>query len=241
MKTRSFQEIYDFCQLDLTYQSYFQIPNDLYCSPTQRNYYYGAVRNGQSRAGTFIYCQSQRQLERFLRGTKDCFRIHIDPKTYETVDFQTFLEHTVYIVARIEEKGVRIRFNHPFVTCWQMDDIYFTPHSHRLFNANGLIDEVRTYIEKHLLFPPGRYRDLQLEYQISKDLFPGWYKQYKKEQHIQAEYEHWQMVDTYQHKDNIGFEDAYNLLAASGMFFDFNCDEFEREELTEQFVQVCNS
>lgn len=241
MKTRSFQEIYGFCQLDLTYQSYFQIPNDLYCSPVQRNYYYGAIRNGQSRAGTFIYCQSQRQLERFLRGTKDCFRIHIDPQTYEVVDFQTFSEHTVYIVARIEEKGVHIKFNHPFATCRDSDDIHFTPHSHRLFNTEGLIDEVRAYVEKHLLFPPGRYRDLQLEFRIPNKMFPGWYKQYKKEQHIQAEYEHWQMVDMYRHKDDINFDDAYGLLAASGMFFDFNCDEFERQELTEQFVRVCNS
>lgn len=241
MKTRTFQEIYDFCQSDLTYRSYFQIPNELCCPPARRNYYYGSVRNGQSRAGTFIYCQSQQQLERFLRGAKDCFHIHIDPATYKVVDFQTFLGHTVYIVAGIEEKGVRIRFNHPFVTCWQLDDIYFTPHSHRLFNTDGLIAEVRTYIEKHHLFPSGRYRDLQLKYQIPKDSFPGWYKQYKKEQHTQAEYEHWQMVDRYRHKDDINFDDAYGLLAASGMFFDFNCDDFEREELTEQFVQVCNS
>lgn len=172
MKTRTFQEIYDFCQSDLTYRSYFQIPNELYCPPARRNYYYGSVRNGQSRAGTFIYCQSQQQLERFLEGTKNRFHIHIDPATYKVVDFQTFLGHTVYTVARIEEKGVRIKFNHPFVTCWHMDDIYFTPRSHRLFNTDGLIAEVRTYIEKHLLFPPGRYRDLQKEYQIPKKCFP---------------------------------------------------------------------
>lgn len=240
MKTRTFQEIYDFCRLDFTYRSYFQIPSDLYCPPAQKRYYYGSVRNGQSRAGTFIYCQSQRQLERFMKGAKDSFHIHIDPKTYKKVDFQRFQGHTVYIVARIKEKGVHISFNHPFVTCWNADDIYFTPRSHRPFNMDGLIAQVRAYIEKHLLFPPGRYHDLQLEHQIPKNLFPGWYKQYKKEQHIQAEYEHWEMVDMYRHKDDISFEDAYNLLAASGMFFDLNCDELEREELTEKFVRICN-
>lgn len=240
MKTRTFQEIYDFCHLDLTYRSYFQIPSDLYCPPAQRRYYYGSVRNGQSRAGTFIYCQSQRQLERFMEGAKDSFHIHIDPKTYKQVDFQRFQGYTVYIVARIKENGVHISFNHPFATCWNADDIYFTPRSHRSFNIDGLIAEVRAYIEKYLLFPLGRYHDLQLEHQIPKNLFAGWYKQYKKEQHIQAEYEHWEMVDMYRHKDDISFEDAHNLLAASGAFFDFNCDEFEREELTEEFVRICN-
>lgn len=240
MRTRTFQEIYDFCRSDLTYRSYFEIPSDLYCPPAWRSYYYGPVRNGQSRAGTFIYCQSQRQLERFMEGSRDSFHIHINPQTYEKVDYQTFEGHTIYIVARIGENGVLVHFNHPFATCWHQDDIYFTPHSHRLFTIDGLIAEVRAYIEKHLLFPPGRYHDLQLEYQILKKKFPGWYKQYRKEQHRQAEYEHWEMVDMYRHKNDISFEDARNLLAASGMFFDFNCDEFEREELTEQFVRICN-
>lgn len=241
MKTRSFQEIYDFCQLDLTYRSYFEIPSDLYCPPARRSYYYGAVRNGQSRAGTFIYCQSQRQLERFMEGSRDSFRVHINPQTYEIVDYQTFEGHTIYIVARIVENGVRVHFNHPFVTRWNQDNIYFTARSHRNFDTNGLITEVKAYIGKHLLFPSGRYRDLQLKYRIPKEQFPVWYKQYRNDQHKQAEYEHWEMVDMYRHKDDISFEDARNLLAASGMFFDFNCDEFEREELTEQFVQVCNS
>ena len=31
-----------------------------------RKYYYGDIRRGQCRVGTFIYCQSMRQLERFL-------------------------------------------------------------------------------------------------------------------------------------------------------------------------------
>ena len=29
-------------------------------------------------------------------------------------------------------------------------------------------------------------------------------------------------------------------IAASGIFFDLNCDEFERDEITEQFVRLCN-
>lgn len=240
MKTRTFQEIYDFCRSDLTYRAYFEIPNELYCPPAQRSYYYGTVRNGQSRAGTFIYCQSQRQLERFMEGSRDCFHVHIDPQTYKEVDYQTFEGYTIYIVARIGEYGVRLHFNHPFATCWNSDGIHFIPHSHRRFNTEGLIAEVRAYIEKHLLFPPGRYRDLQLEHQIPKELFPGWHKRYKKEQHEQAEYEHWEMVDRYRHKNDISFEEARNLLAASGIFFDLNSDEFEREELTEQFVRICN-
>lgn len=69
MKTRTFQEIYDFCRTDLTYQAYFHIPDE-FCDRTKARYYYGEFSGGRSRKGTFIYTQSMRQLERFLRATR---------------------------------------------------------------------------------------------------------------------------------------------------------------------------
>ena len=69
MKTRTFQEIYDFCRTDDTYRSYFEASDESRITGARaRKYYYGDIRRGQCRVGTFIYCQSMRQLERFLEG-----------------------------------------------------------------------------------------------------------------------------------------------------------------------------
>ena len=48
------------------------------------------------------------------------------------------------------------------------------------------------------------------------------------------------MVDKYRRRNDITSEEARDMLAASGIFFDLNCDEFERDELTEEFVRLCN-
>ena len=48
------------------------------------------------------------------------------------------------------------------------------------------------------------------------------------------------MIEKYRPDNRISYEDSYNLLAASGMFFDLNCDVYERDELTEEFMNLCN-
>lgn len=242
MKTRTFQEIYDFCRTDLTYQAYFHIP-DAFCLEdwTKARYYYGEFSGGRSRKGTFIYTQSMRQLERFLRGTKQDHYLHANSETFEVVNRQKYDGPAIYIVTHIRKEGVRIEFSHPFYRTCPYERIAFTARSHRTFTVQGIIAEVRAYIERRLLLAPGRYRALQLEYQIPKEKFPAWYRQYRKQVHEQEEYAHWEMVDRYLHQNDITFEEGYQLLAASGMFYDFNCDEYERDELTEEFVRLCNS
>lgn len=80
MKTRTFQEIYDFCRTDDTYRSYFEASDESCITGARaRKYYYGDIRRGQCRVGTFIYCQSMRQLERFLEGARQDHYIHVDP------------------------------------------------------------------------------------------------------------------------------------------------------------------
>ena len=69
MKTRTFQEIYDFCRTDDTYRSYFEASDESRITGARaRKYYYGDIRRGQCRVGTFIYCQSMRQLESSSRA-----------------------------------------------------------------------------------------------------------------------------------------------------------------------------
>ena len=111
---------------------------------------------------------------------------------------------------------------------------------HRCFSKEGLIGEVKAYIEKHLLLPPGRYRDLQVEHKIPKEKFPRWYKSYKEKVHDAEEQEYWAMIEKYQPDNRINYEDSYNLLAASGIFFDLNCDDYERDEMTQEFMNLCN-
>lgn len=242
MKTRNFQEIYDFCLGDDTYRAYFRIPGS-WCikDPAVRKYYYGGVHDGLCRAGTFIYCQSMRQLERFLGGAKQDYYIHLDARTCREVCLkdETPLHSTVYVVVHIREHGVQIGFTHPFQR--ESDKwVHFTARSHRAFTREGIIAEVEAYISRHILLPPGRYRDLQMEHMVSRENFVPWYKEYRRKGHETAECLHKAMIKEYRHTDELSYGEARELLAASGIFFDMNCDEFEKDELTEQFLIMCN-
>lgn len=89
MKTRTFQEIYDFCRTDDTYRSYFEASDESRITGARaRKYYYGDIRRGQCRVGTFIYCQSMRQLERFLEGARQDHYIHVDPPACREVSLK---------------------------------------------------------------------------------------------------------------------------------------------------------
>lgn len=239
MKTRTFQEIYDFCRTDDTYRTYFQAPDELHITDRgTRQYYYGNLRGGQYRLGTFIYCQSMRQLERFLGGVRQDYYIHLDTRDCREASLkdEMFPHSTVYVVVHVREHGVQIAIEHPLHEGW----IYFTARSHRPFTKEGVMEEAKAYIDRHILLAPGRYRDLQMEHMIPKEKFPTWYSRYKKERHERAESEHRDMMDKYRHRNDITHEEARDILAASGIFFDLNCDEFERAELTEEFVRLCN-
>ena len=177
---RTFQEIYDFCKNDRTYRTYYDVPDHFACTQKQYRYYYHDVRGGQCRGGIFLFHQRCVQLERFLRGLRQDFYLHIFPHSYKEADRQKHEDFLIFIVAHVEERGVHVKFTHPYTG----DDIYFIARSHRPFNKEGLIGEVKAYIDKHLLLPPGRYRDLQVEYKIPKEKFLGWYKTYKERIHI---------------------------------------------------------
>lgn len=233
---RTFQEIYDFCKNDRTYRTYYDVPDHFACTQKQYKYYYYNVREGQCRVGTFIFHQRCVQLERFLHGQRQDFHLHVFPYSYEEADRQKYEAFLIYIIAHIAEQGVRISFTHPYTK----KDIHFTARSHRSFNKEGIIGEVKAYINKYLLLPSGRYHDLQVKYEVPKENFPEWYKTYKERVHIAEEQEYWAMIEKYQSDNRMSYEDSYNLLAASGMFFDFNCDEYERNQMTEEFMDICN-
>lgn len=57
MKTRTFQEIYDFCRTDLTYQAYFHIPDEFSVKDRKTaRYYFGRVqRRKESQGDLHLY------------------------------------------------------------------------------------------------------------------------------------------------------------------------------------------
>ena len=61
---------------------------------------------------------------------------------------------------------------------------------------------------------------MQLEYQIPKEKFPAWYRQYRKQVHEQEEYAIGRWWTGNLHQNDITFEEGYQILAASGMFYD---------------------
>lgn len=231
MKTRTFQEIYDFCRFNNNYREYFNAPDQIYCKDrrTYRYYYSSVNKHGQSRLGTYIYIQSMNALNEFI-GKRMDYRIHLERQSLREVsqeEYQKNIVNTIYICTDIGPDGVSIRFNNPF----NGDYITLNPRSHRTFNKKGVIEEVRAYVEKYLYYAPGKYRDLQIEYNLPKQDFPKWYRKVKEQEAMEEEIED---------DDRMTFEEAFKTLQMSGVFADFNCDDAEKDDMAEQFMYMVN-
>lgn len=234
---RTFQEIYDFCLLDRTYGYYYNLPNQYKCSKWESQYYFNELAPyGITRAGNYLFGQARTQLERFTKGQELDFYFHIHPDTFEITDRQKQDGFLIYIVSHVKGKGVTVEFTHPFTGEW----VFFNARSHQLYNENGLIEVVKRYIDKHLLFSKGRYRDLQEEHKIIKEEFIPWYKLYMSKLKKQQEYEHTDMVYDYRHRNDINYGESHNILAMSGIFDDMNIEECEQEQMTEEFMTMAN-
>lgn len=251
METKSFQEIYDFCKTDATYRAYYNLPvwpHD-FSSREKYDYYYRSFApRGLSRAGTFMYCQGQRQLCRFLgvEGLDTPQMVvfadwyqgkieRVDRRTYCHLGWRAFAIH-----ARIDEKGVYIWFEHPIDR--NKDSIRFVARSHRLYDEDGVFAEAMAYIEKHLLLPKGRYRDLQLKARIEKERFWTWYKTYREDEKRNAALRHEIMLDSYRKKerDPMTYAECYTMMAQLGLFEELGADRYERYELATELCDIMN-
>ena len=249
MKTRSFQEIYDFCKMDATFRVYHSLPRwaNEYPSRKKYDYYWREFApRDVSRAGTFLYHQAWKQLCRFL-GWKDTQIFNADvertDKGFREADYKTYCKsnvgRTFVVFGSLDEKGVRIHFEHPFD--WNKERIVFYPRSHRPFNKEGVLAEAMDYIDKHLLLPKGRYRDLQIKAGKAKEDFLIWYKHYRENEKEKAEAEHEAMIDRYKnHREPMSYMECYALLAACGLFEDVGADRYERHELASEFCDIMN-
>lgn len=96
---------------------------------------------------------------RFLGGARQDHYIHVDPPACREVSLKddTFPHRTAYIVVHVRRQGVQFEIEHPLHKGW----VDFTARSHRPFTREGIIAEAKSYIDRHILLAPGRYRDLQ--------------------------------------------------------------------------------
>lgn len=248
MKTRNFQEVYDFCRLDATYRAYHDLPGWAHEYPSRKkyDYYHRAFSpNNLSRAGNYMYFQAEKQLLRFLSRKdleglfvrvgrfEDGFQ-EVDIKTYNNLLWRSFL-----VFARIDKDGVVIRFEHPFDR--NKECIRFVARSHRPFTKEGIFAEAMAYIDKHILLPPGRYRDLQLWAGKTKEDFVKWYKIYRENQKYKADEEHQAMLDRYRKKrEPMSYNECYALMAGLGLFEELGADRYERHELASEFCEIMN-
>ena len=78
--------------------SYFEASDESRITGARaRKYYYGDIRRGQCRVGTFIYRQSMRQLERFLGGARQDHYIHVDPPACRGVSLKDDMLSLIHI------------------------------------------------------------------------------------------------------------------------------------------------
>ncbi|MBF0578190.1 hypothetical protein [Dysgonomonas sp. GY617] len=245
--TKTCQQIYDFCLLDATYNSYYNVPDYFHCTTHQQyKYYHGNLnQRGISRAGNFICHQSRMQLYRFM-GVKpnwnaDSLRFFLDPETYHIAnraDYQ-YPGLLIYVRCHIIKQGVNIEFSHPFN---RLEDVIFISRSHNPYSEEGIRLDVLNYINKKLFIPPGRYRDLQLEHKIYKENFIKWYKkEYLPAVKRQNEWEEYEMKEEYTTQPSeVNWDDCYDMLNMVGAFSDFGADyESERYDMTDQLFEMC--
>lgn len=248
MKTRNFQEISDFCKMDATFRVYHDLPKWASEYPSRKKYdYYNrefAPKN-VSRAGTFLFHQAWKQFCRFM-GWKEThsFSIYVERTDdgFRNVDYKYYCSHftnTFVVFGRLDEKGVRIHFDHPFD--WDKEKIVFHPRSHRPFTKEGVFAEAMAYIDKNILLPKGRYRTLQLKAGKTKDEFVKWYKCYRETEKERAAVEHEAMLDRYRkHREPMSYLECYALMSGIGLFDELGADRYERYELASEFCEIMN-
>ena len=232
------QKIYDFCKTNKIYNEYSNIPDQFKCDKRQYRYYYHDIRDGLSRAGTYIYHAAYKELCELLSVDKNKIIKHINIHIRST-DFSLFrgrlectTETLIYCTTNIGETGLSITMDNPFGDAFS-ERITFVARSHSPYTEEGIAQEVKKYIYKNLLFPKGRYRDLQLKHRVSKSDFTRWYKTYSEQQKSNASWEHYQMIEKYNPRPT--YNDCYDMISELAM--DFNMDEHERSEVAEELYE----
>ncbi len=176
MATRTFKEIRDFCLNDGEYREYYDVPSSARCTREQWERYYKDRGDGTTYCGTELFGQSQERLAEFLGQEPPHILLTLDLRTFEVIYQNPYNGLGLTVSARVSGDGVKLEFSEPFLGPYHHRTCSFTPTSDRPFSTEGVIAEVRAYCDEHLLLPPGRYRDIQIERRWPKRLFVELYK-----------------------------------------------------------------
>ena len=150
-------------------------------------------------------------LERFLQGQIRDYYFYVDRSSLQPVNPKKFLGDTIFIVSNIEKDGVEIYFTNPLQPDHYSKWLSFTARSQRQYIIQNIVEEVSDFIHKNILFSPGRYRDLQILYNVPKEQFVAWYIEFKKAEKLTAIFEHAKMLDMYGRKTFNVFEEYMPL------------------------------
>jgi hypothetical protein len=236
VRVRTFKEIRDFCLTDRVYREYYEVPKQSKCTREQWEHYYADRGDGTSYRGTVLFGQSQERLKQFLGHEPRHIGIIIDIRTFEALDENPHNGLGLLVWAKIEGFGVEVEFSEPFRNPYNHRCCRFEAHSDRPFSIEGIIAEVKAYCEEHILLPPGRYRDIQIEQRWFKRNFIEHYWQYRAAMGDENERQHRGMIRKYAHARFITDEYAYRHLESEGIFDNLNCDEDERLIAAEAFA-----
>ncbi len=171
MAIKTFKEIRDFCLNDREYREYYDVPSPARCTREQWERYHKDRGDGTTYCGTELFGQSQERLAQFLGQEPPHILLTLDIRTFEAVSENPYNGLGLTVSARIVGDGVKVEFSEPFLGPYHHRTCSFSPTSDRPFSTEGVIAEVRAYCDEHLLLPPGRYRDIQIENRWSKRHF----------------------------------------------------------------------
>ncbi len=240
MRTRTFKEIRDFCIADREYREYYDVPEPSRCTREQWDLYHRDRGDGTTYCGTVLYGRSQERLGRFLGQEPPHILLTLDIRTFEVVDENPHNGLGLTVSARVSGFGVKVEFSEPFLGPYRHRTCCFTPVSNRPFSHEGVVAEVKAYCDEHLLLPPGRYRDIQIDRRWPKRHFRELYRKYREMEVSENERRHEEMLTRYAHDRFITDEQAYLQLSAEGMFSDMHGYDEEQLGLAEEYAEDHN-
>lgn len=89
----------------------------------------------------------------------------------------------VYIHTSINTTDSKITLNFSIRGIRTLDWFSIVPPKNMIINSDNIVKEIRKYIDKNILYPPGLFRNIQLyngyTKQMAKDLYKQWLKQAK--------------------------------------------------------------
>jgi len=237
---KTFREIRDFCLTDGAYREYYDAPEPGRCTREQWEHYHADRGDGTTYCGTVLFGQSRERLAQFLGHETTQILLHIDIRTFESIETNPYNGLGLSVSANVMGSGVEIKFSEPFLGPYHHRYRSFTAMSEQPFSEEGVIAEVKAYCEEHFLLPPGRYREVQIERRWHRQIFCKLYKTHRETVRLEHDFLHREMLRNYAAPRFITDDEAYLRLETEGVFGGLGCDKDERLGMAERFAADYN-